>query len=1832
MGWASCPPSIYNLNVEELIYKSQSQVSNLQTGSQSAVGFDEYIRFKQVEQTTNKGTVFMPEFSRNMAFIIGINNYTNGISPLQNAVNDAKKLVEILRQKHEYEVWVCLDEVATLSNLNKLLEKILPEQVSENNRLLFYFAGHGIAMNGDDGPEGYLIPQDAKLGDVQTYLPMTKLQESLSKLPCRHFLGILDCCFAGAFRWSSNRDLLTTPEVIHKERYDRFITDPAWQVITSAASDQKALDAAFALNSERGQRGNHSPFAAALIEALAGKADVYPPATNGKPPGDGVITATELYLYLRDAVEPATEGNRQRQTPGIWPLKKHDKGEYIFLSPGHPLNLPPAPPLDASKNPYRGLESYDEKHSELFFGRTELVEKLHKFVKTHPLTVVLGASGSGKSSLVKAGLIPKLRQYNTENTERWCILPLIRPGETPLQALNNALKNAQLPEVAAQNQQQSLAMSIDAWAKNHPNSKLLLFIDQSEEIITLCQNEDERKEFFQQILKAINVHRDRLRVVLSLRSDFEPQVRDAGLKFVDGTVNNLENTVLESPWYSGRFIIPAMTRGELRQAIEKPAEKRVMYFQPHELVEQLIDEVADMPGALPLLSFALSELYLKYLKRQREAENRGITIDRALTQEDYQDLGGVIQSLTKRADEEYETLVKENPAYAQIIRHVMLRMIALGGGELARRRVPLSELEYPPEKNSFVTAVIERFTKARLLVKGDDADGNPYVEPAHDALVRGWQKLLMWKQEEQESLVLQQRLTPAATEWDSIKNKDKEQPKGILDKADFILDCLDRGFLTVENLVTKIPIQLPRLLRWAVNQLGLSRQTAVQFLWNANPYLEVLNKEFNSDDNWFNQVEAEFVQQSVFKKHRNIRMRWTGAIAVIVVLSFLLGLSKINEAKTLRESAEINLQKNQSKDGMVNSLEAGKILNNMFVWLSLPINQLISKTDLREQVRGTLLRAVYTVRELDRQEADQGRGTVRTSFSPDGKLLASAGENCNVPVRVWDFQSQTLSKSNFIKFKDKPDKSDNFYYNNECEPVKITRFSSNSQQLAVAGAKGTVGVWDLRREDKELIKLKIWHTEQGEVKSISFSPDGKLLATTGSMGTVLILNLDNLSEKPESLCVFDSCDQHKQDVWSVAFSPNGKRLASTGDDDTIRLWDREGKEWKENIKFHITRKDDKHKEDVTSVSFSPDGQKLTTAGKDGTIRVWDLRDPKLVKKPNPEEISTNQNQIWELSFSSDGQKLASGGEDGTVRLWDLQGNELDKFEGHHGPVRSVSFNRDDQELASAGDDGSVRLWNLQGNESEKFKVNLKDAPKDPLVAVSPDGKLQASPGKDEGTVVWDNLQSPAKSQIKSKGSHVGPVKDLAFSPDSKLLASAGKDRTVRLWNLDDGEQKFLLPTYAEVNSIAFSPDGKLLASAGKDGMVQLWNLQDDLGAGKPFAAWKAYSGSVKKVSFCRDGKVLITAGEEDGTVKLWPIESFDDLMQQASVPVGNNLQNNPNVSESDKHLCDGMNPLPEQPSQISASETTPVPTPRSLDKQAQVKPIDAKAAKAIAQLKGHQGSVRSVAFSPDGQTLVTSGEDGTIRLWNTQGQPLSQFKGNQNAIRSINFSPDGQQLVSDAGGKIRLWDLRGHLLKEFLASQKLIRSVKFSPKEPRLASAGDDGIIHLWDLQGKPLAKWQADQKRVWDLAFSPDGQQLASGEDGGKVGLWNLQGKSLHQFTEHISPILSVAFSPDGTQLISGCNIGMIRSWSLLDYQMTNMFLVDHAEFNSVAYSPNGKLVISGDNQGNIKLWKLNTQQQSPVWTAHQNSIIRTIAFSPDGKMFATAADDGIAKLWQLE
>src|SRR5919199_90208 len=751
----------------------------------------------------------MPEFKRSLAVVIGINRYVNGIPELKTAVNDANQLAHILEANYQYKVLRLLDEDATKDKLSSLLaafdEQTLPFpdtkiHLETDDRFLFYFAGHGFAEDGLDnaeGPVGFVVPQDARR-DEDTWLSMQRMHDALVKLPCRHLLVILDCCFAGTFRWAGREREVVRSQKVYRERYDRFISGCAQQVITSAASDEKAADSIYRFG-QRGDNKGHSPFAELLFQALSGEGDLT---------DDEVITATELYVYLRDKITT-------KQTPELCQLKRHDKGEYIFPLRGFDRNqLEQAPTLDEKTNPYKGLASFEEEDSDKFFGRTVLTQKLQEFVTTRPLTVVLGASGTGKSSLVKAGLIPQLK-----NQQGWHILTPIRPGEFPFTALNKTVFKENLPVVARKAPEpglHTLLARLTQWSQDNPNSKLLLVIDQCEELVTLCRSDTEREEFLLGLAEAIDTCAEQFRLVLTLRNDFEAQLSD---------------TALKPYWTSARFVVSAMTREELREAIVEPAAAKVMYFEPPTLVDKLIDEVMQMPGALPLLSFTLSELYHKYIKSIRE----GIRSDRAITQADYEELGGVTRSLTQRADFEYYELVKLDPAYEQIIKNVMLRMVAVDGGELARRKVLLSELEYPPGKNERVQEVIRQFTEARLLVKGQDSEGNPYVEPAHDALVRGWQKLLVWKQQEQGTLILQRRFAPAALEWNSN--------------------------------------QSPRFY-WSANPRDWfkqfwDRQQQAKFLWHTNPRLDLLKQVLDSTDNWFNQLEAEFVRRSLQRQSNN---------------------------------------------------------------------------------------------------------------------------------------------------------------------------------------------------------------------------------------------------------------------------------------------------------------------------------------------------------------------------------------------------------------------------------------------------------------------------------------------------------------------------------------------------------------------------------------------------------------------------------------------------------------------------------------------------------------------------------------------------------------------------------------------------------------------------------------------------------------------------------------------------------------------------------------------------------------------------------------------------
>lgn len=1399
----------------------------------------------------------MSKFKRNLAVIIGINKYQNGISTLSTAVNDAEKIAQTLKQEHDYQVWGLLDKQATLAGCWRLLEEFLPQNVTKSDRLIFYFAGHGIALNSNDGLEGFLIPQNAKLGDTSTYFPMVRLQKALNNLPCRHFLCILDCCFAGAFRWSSTRDLLNVPEVIHQERYDRFIEAAAWQVLTSTSHNQLAADL-LSLSDDRGEtETHHSPFAAALIEALQGKADSSPPAKDGKPPGDGVITATELYLYLRDRVEIATESKHQLQTPGLFPLNKHDRGEYIFLTPGHTLNLPPAPPLNKSQNPYRGLESFDESNSNLFFGRQVLSEKLYQFCQHQTLTVVLGASGTGKSSLVKAGLIPYIRNLEKE----WAILTPIRPGESPFLALNDVLIQVGIMD-DGKSIRRSISRSapiteiwehLNQWMQNNPKQKLLVVIDQVEELFTLCHHEKERSQFLSLLSKAIANYPEQLRLILTLRSDFEPQLR---------------NTELEPHWMKARFVIPAMTREELREAIEKPASERVMYFDPPSLVDHLIDEVIQMPGAMPLLSFALSELYLKYLKKVRE----GTRDKRAITETDYEELGGVARSLTKRADGEYQSLVKQNPDYQQIVCQVMLRMLAVDAGNIARRRIFHKELAYPQSKQLQVKQVIDRFLNARLLVSGIDTTGETYIEPAHDALVRGWQQLLIWQQQEQENLVLQRRLTRAAFEW-------QEQQKS-------------------------------------------------SFLWHGDPRLSLLQQILKSNNNWFNQLEQEFVQRSIRQKRRNVIGRWSFVTSAFLTVLTFYQLSILLEKAGLVK----NLLTNKPVEALTLAIET--MGQNRL--LPLPVNP---------QVQSSLLDAVQEIRERQQLVGHQDKVNV-VAFSPDGSQILTGSSDHN--LRLWNSQGEAIGQP----------------LKGHTDNVTAAVFSPDGKLIASGSKDKTIRLWDKFRN-----LIKSFDSHQDGITAIAFSPNGQLIVSSSDDGTVHLWDIQgNPIGKPFV--------GHEDEITAIAFSPDGQLIASASQDRTVRVWDTQGNQ--------VVRPWRKHQDLVNAVAFSPDGKLIASGGDDEKIRLWNLQGNEVA-----EPFIGHVGIIWSLAFSRDGKTIVSASSDRTIRFWDLQGNEIKPpLRGHLGLINSVAISPDGSQVVSSSNDNTVRLWNVDDNPVSQVSWDHEGHVKS--VAISSDGKQIISAGQDFTVRSWDSsgilvdtfsghqnvvntvaisednrlIVSGSKDKTirlwDTQGNSIGQplvghqdsITSVAISSDNQQIISGSEDRTIRLWNRSGSLIDTLSDHEDGVTSIDLSPDGSKLVSASRDRTIRLWDLTQQ----KELKSWsKLYDSEIMSVNFSPDGKQIIS-GSRDGTMRL--INLTDNSISKPFIG-HEGIVNSAVFSPDGKQIISGSR---DRTVRIWDTEGNQLTTP----------------------FRGHEDYVDAVVVNPENNKIISASWDGTIRIWSTQ--------------------------------------------------------------------------------------------------------------------------------------------------------------------------------------------------------------------------------------------------------
>ncbi|HAJ63167.1 MAG TPA: hypothetical protein DCP31_31325, partial [Cyanobacteria bacterium UBA8543] len=582
----------------------------------------------------------------------------------------------------------------------------------------------------------------------------------------------------------------------------------------------------------------------------------------------------------------------------------------------------------------------------------------------------------------------------------------------------------------------------------------------------------------------------------------------------------------------------------------------------------------------------------------------------------------------------------------------------------------------------------------------------------------------------------------------------------------------------------------------------------------------------------------------------------------------------------------------------------------------------------------------------------------------------------------------------------------------------------------------------------------VFTKDLGHVLAVTFSPDGKLLATGDSNG---MIHLWEASSGREIL----TCKGHNGVVTSVTFSPSGEILASGSYDQTARLWDIHTGECLQLLQGHS--------ETVFSVTFNPSGATLASGSYDKTVRFWDICTGECLQL-----LQGHTSLVKSVAFSPCGERLVSGSGDKTVRLWDVStGKCLTHLRGHTGLVRSVAFSPSGEMLASADNEKTVRLWDVGTGEclyilqGHTFIVQS--------IAFSPAGEMLASGSDDQTVRLWDVSTGKCLQILQG---HIDKVQSVAFSPGGKILASGADDGTVRLWDVSTGECLNTLQGHTDwVYSVAFDREDKqLIATGNYDQLVRLWNLSN----GKCIKILQGHSNQVRSVAFSPSEKI-VASGSYDQTVRLWDVSTGKCF---------NILQ-----GHSDRIRLIAFSPDGKALASASDDKT--------------VRLWDIKSGECLKVLQGHTRAVLSVAFSPDGQTLASGSYDKNVRLWDiTSGERLKTLQGHTNWIRSVAFSPFGDMLASGGYDQtVRIWDIEsGECLKILSQPSHLIRAVAFSPKSRLLASISHQ-TIKLWDVTtGECLITLQGHTSQIYSIAFSSDGEILASCSMDSTIKIWDVK------------------------------------------------------------------------------------------------------------------------------
>jgi WD40 repeat protein len=1197
-------------------------------------------------------------------------------------------------------------------------------------------------------------------------------------------------------------------------------------------------------------------------------------------------------------------------------------------------------------NPFPGLRPFREEEAHLFFGRENQVDSMVDKLARMRFLAVVGTSGSGKSSLVNCGLRPALHRGLMAMAGTSWRVAQFRPGSNPLRAMAGALAKegvlfsgfesgaVSLQDIVEASLRMSNLGLLDVYEQARPgeNVNLLVVVDQFEELFRyralgtsaspcLQDLSQQAVAFVNLLLKPKAQLNYPVYVVLTMRSDFLGRCA--------------EFTGLPEAINEGQYLVPRLTREERRAAIAGPISVGGGEITPV-LLTRLVNDVGDNPDQLSILQHALNRTWARW---QHQGCGEG-----PLDLPHYDAIGTMARALDQHAEKAYAEL--QGDRQSTICEKIFQALTdKWSNPEGIRRPASLATLCALAGANpAEVIEVIDVFRKPSrsfLMPPLPEILGrDTVIDISHESLMRVWERLKLWSDEEALSAQLYRRLSETTVLHAAGK-------AGLWRDPDLQI--------ALEWREREKPTEA-----WAV-LYGGAFEPAMTFLAESEAQRE---KEVRERE----ERQARELQQAqalAEERHRRAeeqteaarRLRWAArglAIFALLLIGAVIFVWKQRAAaiEERRQAFAVKLAAqavNNSEDSV-----------DLALLLSLEANHISDAP----AVHGSLLAGLAASPHLTTFLQGRNTPTVRcVAFSPDGKTLASASEDGT--IILWDVHTGWRLSAPLT---------------GHIKAVSSVAFSPDGKLLASGGVDGTIRLWNVETGQPTAPPL----SASDEVNGVAFNQDGSVLASANNDGSINLWDVSNRSDVSSVFSHHRNLGGHKGAAYTVAFSPDGKTLSSGGADKAIRLWDVAGGNPLSGPPLTG------HEGEVFSVTFSPNGETLASGGRDRTIILWKVKTREQLYQPLRGHLA----DVTCVAFSPDSKTLASASVDKSIVLWDVAtGNQLgDKLTGHAVATYSVAFAPAASEtrlwkLASGGGDGTVILWDNPPNKWLGLPLEHHQFVR--TVAFSRDGKMLASGGK--GLVLWDVINSKVVGPPLLGRSEV--IDRVAFSPDGRILASVS-DGTINLWDVRERRQlpAPLLRQKGEVSSLTFKPDpnAKILAWGKQDGTIVLWDVDRDSPFGAPFSGHKQ---KVLSLVFSNDGRKL-ASGSKDGSVMLWDATDVTKIKPLGSPLTGHtrgvySLAFSPDgktlASGSDdtsiilwdveKHRLNGV-PLAKHRAGVTALAFSPdgrMLASSSYDKSIILWDLDTHQAIGPA-LREQNAAVFSLAFSPDGKTLA-SGSD-----------------------------------------------------------------------------------------------------------------------------------------------------------------------------------------------------------------------------------------------------------------